>query len=134
MTETNEAVIVEDANAKENIAKAAAGLGYDTGLPSKAPFMYIERKTGITPSDAGGELAVISYGAYNAGVVIAPEMGGVALVHEGRKFVLGTRTIPYKPLDREKVHRQLVDALKQAQTRYDVFCGMEACGGFDIRR
>ena len=53
------------------------------------PFQYVEEYA------RQGRLGLIAFGAYNAFGLIGPEQGGVALVDEKARQVLGTVTIPY---------------------------------------
>lgn len=71
--------------------------GYDDRLPSKSPFMWVEAYERI------GDLAILTYGAYNAFGFIGPEKGGVAVVREApRKDVIATKDFPYAPPARAK--------------------------------
>jgi hypothetical protein len=67
---------------------------YETGV-SYPPLMYIERVV------RKGDFGLIAFGAYSAFGLIGPEQGGVALVSEKHKSVVGTKTIPYDPRGRD---------------------------------
>jgi hypothetical protein len=59
-----------------------------------------------------GNLAILTYGAYNAFGLIGPEKGGVAVVREEPgKDVLATKDFPYSPPARAKEFRELFTAL-----------------------
>jgi hypothetical protein len=81
-----------------------AGGTYDTGV-NLPPFQYIEaygRK---------GDFALIAFGAYNAFGLIGPEQGGVALVNEKKKNVVGTIVIPYNREKRWDMFQQIYHAI-----------------------
>lgn len=100
------------------------GAGYNETLPSRKPFMFMERyKT-------RGPVGVIAFGAYNAMGLIGSEKGGVAIVMEPpMAAVIATKDIPWKPTKR----RALADRLLKAETAADVIRAAVSEGGFEWR-
>ena len=97
------------------------GAGYDETLPSRAPFMFIERH------ETRGPVGVIAFGAYNVFGLIGSEKGGVAIVMESPVAdVLATKDIPWKPDERKVV----TDRLLRAETTADVIRAAVNEGGF----
>lgn len=89
---------------------------YDTTLPSKAPFMFIEEER-VIPLGDDDAVRLISYGAFNAGGLIGPEQGGVAVVHDDPNFVIASKAFPHDAA-RRKI--EMVGLANLLEKRIDV--------------
>lgn len=113
------------------------GAGYDDGLPSLPPFMFVEAHETL------GDLGVIAFGAYNAMGLIGSEKGGVALVLEKpRKAVLATMDIPWDPAKRAVEFNRLVEKIRKfggsatkpvPHRRKEAFMNEVAGEGYEVR-
>ena len=109
------------------------GYGYNENLPSQKPFMWIEQETAIPDTKACRDIGVLSFGAYNAMGLIGTEKGGVAVVHRGPNFVIATRDVPHDAVARQKLHAEVVAALRTAEEPRDCGAKLKSLGGFDLR-
>lgn len=80
---------------------------YNTKLSSSHPLAFIEQKTSIDSKNFGS-LAVISFGAYERNSHLAPEFGGVAIVHEKPDAIIAVKYIPWNAKKREIEHKLMV--------------------------
>lgn len=81
---------------------------YNTKLSSSHPLAFIEQKTSIDSKNFGS-LAVISFGALERNSHLAPEFGGVAVVHEDPDVVIAIKYIPWNAKKREIEHKLMVE-------------------------
>lgn len=103
------------------------GYGYDESLASMPPFMWVERHERV------GDLGVIAFGAYNIFGLIGTEKGGVAIVHEDKKFVIATKDFPHDPAARaEEVKRLLVSKALKERAPQRIMDALGAAG-YDVR-
>lgn len=107
--------------------------GYNTTLPSKKPFMYIEREE-VFESETMGKIGILAHGAYNALGLIGTEMGGVAFVHEDPNFTIATKLIPHDELRRDleftRVSKVLADNLAWSPSNLVTYL---RGAGYDVR-
>ncbi len=106
--------------------------GYNESFPCKPPFMWVEQETAVPKTAVCDNVAVLSFGAYNAMGLIGTEKGGVAIVHNEPNFVIATKDIPYKPDLRAEEHARIVEFLRFCPSRDALILGIKA-RGYDSR-